>query len=108
METIRVFAIAKIGWIRKQQAKLREQDRETSRDYVDRESHFVWGRRYLLKVVEANAAPRVQLEHGTMLLRVRPAGGHGDEGGDRLRVVSPAPTGGGRAPGRDLGTPPEG
>jgi predicted metal-dependent hydrolase len=41
-ETIRVFAISKIGWIRQQQAKLRCQDRESPREYLDRESHYVW------------------------------------------------------------------
>lgn len=72
METIRVFAISKLGWIRKQQKKLRDQERETAREYVDRESHYVWGRRYLLKVVEENVAPSAQIKHGTLLLSVRP------------------------------------
>ena len=71
-DTIRVFAISKLGWIRQQQQKLRAQERETPREYLDRESHYVWGRRYLLKVVEADAAPSVQIQHGTLLLRVRP------------------------------------
>lgn len=71
-DTIRVFAISKLGWILQQQQKLRAQERETPREYLDRESHYVWGRRYLLKVVEADAAPSVQIQHGTLLLRVRP------------------------------------
>lgn len=71
-DTIRVFAISKLGWIRQQQQKLQAQERETPREYLDRESHYVWGRRYLLKVVEADAAPSVQIQHGTLLLRVRP------------------------------------
>ena len=41
--TIRVFAISKLGWIKQQQQKLREQERETPREYLDRESHYVWG-----------------------------------------------------------------
>jgi predicted metal-dependent hydrolase len=72
METIRVFAISKLGWIRQQQKKLRDQDREARREYVDRESHYVWGRRYLLKVAEENVAPSAQIKHGTLLLTVRP------------------------------------
>jgi predicted metal-dependent hydrolase len=40
-ETIRVFAISKIGWIRQQQAKLKGQERESPREYLDRESHYV-------------------------------------------------------------------
>ena len=72
IDTIRVFAISKLGWIKQQQQKLRAQERETPREYLDRESHYVWGKRYLLKVVEQNAAPEVELKHSKMILRVRP------------------------------------
>jgi predicted metal-dependent hydrolase len=71
LDTVRVFAIAKVPWIRKQQRKLRKQARETPREYIDRESHYVWGKRYLLKVVEADQPPAVELYHGRMILRVR-------------------------------------
>ena len=71
LDTVRVFAIAKVPWIRKQQRKLREQERETPREYIDRESHYVWGKRYLLKVVEADQPSAVELNHGRMILRVR-------------------------------------
>jgi hypothetical protein len=70
LDTIRVFAISKLGWIKQQQKKLRGQDRETPREYLDRESHYVWGRRYLLKVVEKQAGPKVELKHSKMILRV--------------------------------------
>jgi predicted metal-dependent hydrolase len=72
IETIRVFAISKLDWIKRQQRKLQEQDRETPREYLDRESHYVWGKRYLLKVTESDEAPAVELERNRMLLRVRP------------------------------------
>lgn len=71
-ETIRVFAISKLGWIKQQQKKLRAQERETPREYLDRESHYVWGKRYLLQVVEEDAAPAVELKHSKMRLQVRP------------------------------------
>jgi predicted metal-dependent hydrolase len=41
LDTIRVFAISKLGWIKQQQKKLREQLRETPREYLDRESHYL-------------------------------------------------------------------
>ena len=47
IDTIRVFAISKLAWIKEQRVKLREQERETPRDFVERESHYVWGKRYL-------------------------------------------------------------
>ena len=71
-DTVRLFAISKLGWIKEQQKKLRAQERESRREYLDRESHYVWGRRVLLKVVEEDAAPCVQVQHRTLLLRVRP------------------------------------
>ena len=48
LDTIRVFAISKLGLDQAAAEKLREQERETPRDYLDRESHYVWGKRYLL------------------------------------------------------------
>src|ERR1700732_3305066 len=77
LDTIRLFAISKLGWIRQQQKKVIEQERETPREYLDRESHYVWGRRYLLKVIEKDAAPEVELEHSQLLLRTRPATSEG-------------------------------
>jgi predicted metal-dependent hydrolase len=73
LDTIRVFAITKLGWIKSQQQKLREQERETPREYLDRESHYVWGKRYLLKVEEQDAGPQVELKHSQMILQIRPA-----------------------------------
>ena len=72
LDTIRVFAISKLDWIKQQQQKLQDQERETPREYLDRESHYVWGKRYLLKAIEGNAAPSVVLQHSRLLLRVRP------------------------------------
>jgi len=72
VDTIRVFAISKLPWIRQQRRKLQEQERETPREYIERESHYVWGKRYLLKVIEADTAPSVELTHGRLVLRVRP------------------------------------
>ncbi|MGH8121967.1 MAG: M48 family metallopeptidase [Rudaea sp.] len=72
LDAIRVFSITKLQWIRKQQKKLREQQRETAREYLERESHHVWGRRFLLRIVEREAAPAVELKHNKMYLYVRP------------------------------------
>ena len=72
LDNIRVFAITKLGWIKSQQQKLCEQARETPREYLNRESHYVWGKRYLLTVSERDQSPSVELKHNRMLLRVRP------------------------------------
>lgn len=72
LDTIRVFAISKLTWIRQQQQKLREQERETPREYLQRESHYLWGKRYLLSIVEQESAPGVERKHSQLILRVRP------------------------------------
>lgn len=72
LDTIRVFAISKLAWIKQQQQKLRAQERETPREYLDRESHYCWGQRYLLKMQEHDAPPSVELRHKTLVLKVRP------------------------------------
>lgn len=72
LDTIRVFVISKLGWIKQQQQKFQSQARETPREYLDRESHYVWGKRYLLRVIESDTAPVVELKHSRMFLHVRP------------------------------------
>jgi hypothetical protein len=79
-DAIRAFAIGKLAWIRQQQAKLQEQERETQREYLDRESHYVWGRRCLLRVVERDAAPSVDWRHHRLTLFVRPGAESGQRG----------------------------
>jgi predicted metal-dependent hydrolase len=71
-EVTRAYAASKLGWIRDQQTKLREQARETPRRFVERESHFLWGRRYLLSVKEEEGKPSVRLSHRNITLTVRP------------------------------------
>jgi len=72
LDTIRVFAISKLSWIKKQQTKMRTQEREAPREYLNRESHYFNGKRYLLKVIEQDAAPRVELKHSKIELYIRP------------------------------------
>lgn len=71
-EVARAYAVSKLGWMHEQQAKLRGQARETPRQFVERESHYLWGRRYLLSVSEAEAKPSVHLSHHRITLTVRP------------------------------------
>lgn len=77
METIRTFVISKLHWIRKHQSKIRSQERETPREFINRESHYYMGKRYLLKIVEHNALPKVELMHDTIEMHIRPNTGMG-------------------------------
>jgi predicted metal-dependent hydrolase len=72
LEVARAYAISKLGWIRQQQDQLRKQARETERQYIERETHYLWGRRHLLSVVEFDAKPYVKLDHKIITLQIRP------------------------------------
>ncbi|MFT9496784.1 M48 family metallopeptidase [Anaerosolibacter sp.] len=72
LDTIRVYALSKLSWIKKQQAKIRGQEREAPREYLNRESHYFKGKRYLLKIIELEAAPKIELKHSTIVMYVRP------------------------------------
>ena len=71
-KVLELFLISKISWIKKQQRSFAEQPRETPREFVDRESHYLWGQRYLLKVIEEDVPPSLILKHHTLHLTVRP------------------------------------
>src|SRR5262245_66367390 len=63
LDVARAYAISKLGWIREQRRKLQGQARETPRRFVERESHYLWGRRYLLVVVHEAVKPSVTVDH---------------------------------------------
>lgn len=72
MDTIRIYAITKLGWIKKQQQKFLTQVRESPREYLYKESHYFLGKRYLMKIIEQNAPPFVTIRHNTVELHIRP------------------------------------
>ena len=71
-EVARAYATSRLDWIRNQQAKLRAQPRETPRQFIERESHYLWGRRYLMSVVEKDEKPSIKLDHRRITLTIRP------------------------------------
>ena len=72
LEVARAYAISKLSWIRLQQDKLAKQPRETPREFVNRESHYIWGKRYLLNVVHTDGKQHVTLDHKKINLFVKP------------------------------------
>jgi predicted metal-dependent hydrolase len=83
MEVARAYAISKLSWIREQQSKLLNQARETPRQFVERESHYLWGRRYLMSIVERDTKPFVSLDHKRITLTMRP----GSDNAKRAQVI---------------------
>lgn len=70
-EAIRLYVVSKMSWIKRQQRKFLEQDRETEREHVLRESHFLFGKRYLLNVIEYDGFAKVVLRKNNIDLYVR-------------------------------------
>ena len=76
LDVARAYAISKLGWICDQQTKLLVQARETPRQFIERETHMLWGWRYLLSVVERDARPVLTRDHRRITLFVRPGSAH--------------------------------
>jgi predicted metal-dependent hydrolase len=66
-ETLRLYTISKLAWIRKQQRLLSNQERESERQYIDRESHYFLGRRYLLRIIETDKPGKVEIKNKTYI-----------------------------------------
>lgn len=60
LEVVRLFAISKLGWIKKHIKNFKAQPRETKRIFKSGESHFFSGKRYVLEVKEG--APKNYVE----------------------------------------------
>ncbi|WP_430452573.1 M48 family metallopeptidase [Rhodopirellula europaea] len=72
LDTIRVFTISKLGWIKSQRRKMQSQVRETPREFLDRESHYVWGSRVLLSCVEQSGRPGVKVSASRLTVFTKP------------------------------------
>ena len=72
-ESLRLFVINKLGWIKKHIRNMKSQIREPDREYVQGESHWVEGNRYLLNIIEKDEAPSVHIRNKQYLdLQIRP------------------------------------
>lgn len=82
-EQVRLAVTSRLPWIRRQQSRLLKQVRQSLREMVDGESHFLWGQRYRLKVVERPGKGMIRLRgSSTMELCVPP-----NTGRDRREVI---------------------
>ncbi len=72
LEVARAYVLSRLSWIKSHQESLRQQHRESPRQFVERESHYLWGRRHLLSVIEAQEKPSIRFDHRKIKLTVRP------------------------------------
>ncbi|MCX6583340.1 MAG: SprT family zinc-dependent metalloprotease [Candidatus Aminicenantes bacterium] len=73
-DAVRLFAISKLTWIKKQQVRFRQQERQAKREYVSGESHYYNGKRYILKVITAPPPSRVEIRGKKYIYLYVPAG----------------------------------
>ena len=66
-ESVRLFAISRLNWIKKNQAKIIAQPRQSQRKIVSGESHYFQGQRYLLNVIERDRPPEVEIRNKTYI-----------------------------------------
>jgi len=71
-EQVRLAVIQRLPWIKKQQAQLRTAERQSEREMVTGESHYVWGIRHRLKVVERSGRAHFEVDGERLLLYVPP------------------------------------
>lgn len=72
-EVIKLFAISKLSWIKRHQRQFETQERQSPRVFLTRESHYFEGKRYLLRIIEHEATPKIELNNKTHIdLYVRP------------------------------------
>lgn len=72
-EAVRLFIISRLTWIKRQQAKFEQQERQSAREMVTGESHYFQGQRYLLDVIYHAGPPAVSLRNNSVMeICVRP------------------------------------
>jgi len=72
LEVARAYAISKINWIRNQQLKFKKQLRQSSLKFITRESHFLWGRLYLMKLVYKKKEKPFVIQDGKFIILTVP------------------------------------
>ena len=71
-DRIRMAVAGRLAWIRKHQNIYNSQERIGAREIVSGESHYLWGERYLMRVI--NGIGGVAIKHNKMILSVRDSG----------------------------------
>lgn len=70
-DDISMFLYSKLSWIRQQHESVLSQERQTCRDFVTGESHFLLGRRFLLKVLPTNEKAHIERKMKYLEMYVR-------------------------------------
>lgn len=69
-DQVRPAVIQRLPWIRKRREQVRAAERQSKREMVTGESHYVWGTRRRLKVIERPGRAHLELDGEWLLLHV--------------------------------------
>jgi predicted metal-dependent hydrolase len=69
-EQVRLAVIQRLPWIKKQRKQLKEAARQSPREMVTGESHYVWGIRHRLKIIERPGRAHVEVDGQRLILYV--------------------------------------
>lgn len=71
-DAVRLALVQRLPWIRRQRDRLQAADRQSQREMVSGESHFVWGNRLRLKVIERPGRAHIETDSDRLLLYLAP------------------------------------
>lgn len=60
LNTVRAYVLSKFSWIKQQRAAIQAQERESPRDFSERESHYLWGKRHLLTLTRTDGRAEIR------------------------------------------------
>jgi len=72
-ETIRLFILSKLNWLKERSNKIALQTLPTEYNYIDCETHYIWGEAYTLSIIEKDVPASIELLHNRLKLTVRPS-----------------------------------
>lgn len=67
-DQVRLAVIQRLTWIKRRQAQLQSAPRQTAREMITGESHYVWGNRLRLKVVERPGRAHIEIDGDRLVL----------------------------------------
>jgi predicted metal-dependent hydrolase len=69
-DQVRLAIVQRLPWIKQQREQLQAVQRQSEREMITGESHYVWGRRYRLKVIERPGRAHLEVDGERLLLYI--------------------------------------
>jgi hypothetical protein len=70
-EAVRLAVISRLSWIKEQHQNFVKQPRQSKREMVKGESHYLFGKRYLLDLIYGNSKHTISKNHSKLELYIR-------------------------------------